>query len=69
MALDEVFDIVEDTGLEAGAVQEVPQESTDKDTLARTLIDAHRALMELSDTNREKFQDVVSCLEKNGGTC
>jgi len=65
MALDEVFDIISDTGLETETTQEVPQEDTDKETLARTVIDAHRALMDLSEHNREMFQDVVSALEKN----
>ena len=66
MALDEVFDIVEDTGLETGVSREVPQENADRETLARTLIDSHRALMDLSEHNREMFQNVVATLEKNG---
>lgn len=65
MALDEVFDIIEDTCLETDAPQEVPQENTDRETLARTLIDAHRALMDLNEHNREMFSDVVATLEKN----
>jgi anti-anti-sigma factor len=64
MALDEVFDIVADTGLVTGAAQELPREDADRETLARTLIDAHRALMELSEHNREMFRDVVASLEK-----
>ena len=66
MALDEVFDIVEDTCLETDATQEVPQKNTDRETLERTLIDAHRALMDLNENNREMFRDVVTALEKNG---
>jgi len=65
MALDEVFDIVDDTGMVTGAAQELPHADADKETLARTLIDAHRALMELSEHNREMFRDVVASLEKN----
>ncbi len=65
MALDEVFDIVNDTRLETDTMREVPQEDSDKETLARTLIDAHRALMDLSEHNRSMFQDVVAALEKN----
>ena len=68
MALDEVFDIVKDAGLETDAVQEIPQKNTDRETLARTLIDAHRALMDLNEHNREMFQDVVAALEKNGAS-
>jgi anti-anti-sigma factor len=65
MALDEVFDIIEDTRLETGAAQEVPQINTDRETLARTLIDAHRALMDINEHNRAMFRDVVTALEKN----
>jgi anti-anti-sigma regulatory factor len=65
MALDEVFDIVGDTGLVAGDERELPQADADKETLASTLIDAHRALMELSEHNEEMFRDVVASLEKN----
>ena len=65
MALDEVFDIVDDTGVVAGDAEELPHADADKETLARTLIDAHRALMELSEHNREMFRDVVASLEKN----
>jgi anti-anti-sigma factor len=68
MALDEVFDIVDDTGLVANATQELPQEDAGKETLARTLIDAHRALMELSEHNREMFRDVLASLEKSRAT-
>jgi anti-anti-sigma factor len=68
MALDEVFDIVEDTCLETDATQEVPQKDTDREALAHTLIEAHRALMDLSEHNREMFRDVVASLEKNGAS-
>ena len=65
MALDEVFDIVEDTSLEMKAGQEVPRQNIDRETLARTLITAHRALMDLSEHNRKIFEDVVTALENN----
>lgn len=65
MALDEVFDIVEESALETGKTQEVPQERDGREVLARSLIDSHRALMDLNERNREMFRDVVSSLEKN----
>jgi anti-anti-sigma factor len=68
MALDEVFDIVEDAGLDTDTVREVPLQDTDKETLTRTLIDTHRALMDLSEHNREMFRDVIKALEKNGAS-
>ena len=68
MALDEVFDIVQDASLEAEATREVPQQDIDRETLTRTLIDAHRALMEINEHNRKTFQDVVTTLEKKGAS-
>lgn len=65
MALDEIFDIVAGTELETGTAQEIPEENADRAALARTLIDAHRALMDLSERNREVFRDVVASLDKN----
>jgi len=65
MALDEVFDIVEDSSLEASPGKRIPDENANRENLARTLIDAHRALMDLSEHNRGMFRDVVASLEKN----
>jgi anti-anti-sigma factor len=65
MALDEVFDIVKDGRERAGEEREIPQEEADRDTMARTLVETHRALMELSKHNEEMFRDVVSSLERN----
>jgi anti-anti-sigma factor len=66
MALDEVFSIVDAAGEVAGPLQELPPVDVNREVLAHTLIDAHRALMELNEHNREMFQDVVASMEKNG---
>jgi anti-anti-sigma factor len=65
MALDEIFDIIENAGMETDATREVPQQDIDRETLTRTLIEAHRALMDLNEHNRETFRDVVTTLENN----
>jgi anti-anti-sigma factor len=67
MAFDEVFDIVSDVSLERGTEQELDQQSTDKAALSRTILDTHRALMELSERNQEMFCNVVTALEKSMG--
>jgi anti-anti-sigma factor len=67
MAFDEVFDIVTHASLETGAEKELARQSTDKETLSRTVLETHRALMELSERNEEMFRDVVTALEKNLG--
>jgi len=65
MAFDEVFDIVTHTAPETGVEKELAGQSTDKETLSRTVLEAHRALIELSECNEELFRDVVTTLEKN----
>jgi anti-anti-sigma factor len=64
MALDEVFDIVSRASVPAGGEQELPRKEADRDSLSRTLLKAHRALMELSERNEETFRDVVDKLEQ-----
>ena len=65
MAFDEVFDIVSHTSQETTAENELARVNTDKETLSRTVLEAHRALMELSERNEKMFHDVVTTLEKN----
>jgi hypothetical protein len=67
MTFDEVFDIVTHTMLETGAEKELARLSTDKENLTRTVLEAHRALLALSERNEEMFRDVVTTLEKNMG--
>jgi len=67
MAFDEVFDIVTHAPLAAGAEKELARQSPDKETLRRTVLEAHRALIDLSECNEEMFRDVVTTLEKNMG--
>jgi anti-anti-sigma factor len=64
MALDEVFDIVARASVPAADERELPRKAMDRDTLSRTLLKAHRALMELSEHNAETFRDVVAKLEQ-----
>ncbi len=67
MAFDDVFDIVTHTPLEMGAEKELQRERVDKETLSRTVLETHRALMELSESNAEMFRDVVEALESKLG--
>ena len=65
MAFDEVFDIVSDASMETGPEYELAYQSADSETLSRTMLETHRALMELSEHNKEMFRDVVAELEKS----
>jgi len=64
MALDEVFDIVSRGSAPIGSGQELPRREADRESLSRTLLKAHRALMELNEHNEEIFRDVVAKLEQ-----
>jgi anti-anti-sigma factor len=64
MALDEVFDIVSRGSAPLGSGQELPRRKADRESLSRTLLKAHRALMELNEHNEEIFRDVVAKLEQ-----
>ena len=64
MALDEVFDIVSRGPAPVGNAQELPRREADRESLSRTLLKAHRALMELNEHNEEVFRDVVAKLEQ-----
>lgn len=64
MALDEVFDIVSQTNVQTGREEELPRKDMDEDSLSRTLLKAHRALMELNERNKETFRDLVAQLEQ-----
>jgi hypothetical protein len=67
MAFDEIFDIVSHTTLDTGAEKQLNSETVDKESLSRTVLETHRALMELSERNEEMFGDVVEALEKKLG--
>lgn len=67
MAFDEVFDIVSHTSLDTSAEEELARQDADKEALSHTVLEAHRALMALSERNEKMFHDVVTTLEKNMG--
>ena len=64
MALDGVFDIVSTSSVQAGGERVLPRKEADRESLSRTLLKAHRALMELNERNAETFRDVVAKLEQ-----
>jgi anti-anti-sigma factor len=63
MGFDEVFDIVTDrrAALRDGRV--LPIEESDRDSLRRSVVEAHRILMALNEHNRELFHELVAALE------
>lgn len=70
MGFDEEFHLVHPDGRFAVAEGQTIVEgaaddagATDDETMARTVLEAHRALMALNERNREQFKDVVAILE------
>ena len=63
---DDVFHLLEEPLDERRALGELAPVSSDADALRERVIDAHRALMDLNERNRESFRDLVSALEADG---
>jgi anti-anti-sigma factor len=65
MGFEQSFEVVH-SGIEAEAEAEpVPSEPPGAGELQRTMLDAHRALVRLSEAGRLEFEPVVECLERD----
>jgi anti-anti-sigma factor len=64
MSFDQIFEIVTDptdfSAVEDDEIEAVPQS---QEELLNTMLDAHRKLVSMSESDRLQFQDVVACLE------
>jgi hypothetical protein len=75
MAFDEVFDIcTEPTGANATTARSpaafgkpIPSVDASRDASLRTILSAHRRLMQMSESNREQFSEVVELMERELG--
>jgi anti-anti-sigma factor len=66
MGFDHLFELVTDMAPPSSArAWPIPAQAASPDELRQTMIDAHRALVQLSDAGRVQFQDVVRCLESD----
>jgi anti-anti-sigma factor len=67
MSFDQIFQIVTDAGADLYAEDDVSGAETSAspspNEIGDTMLDAHRALMALSESGRLQFQDVVAALE------
>jgi len=64
MSFDQIFEIVTDPAdFSAVSDDEIEAEPQSQEELLNTMLDAHRTLVSLSDSDRLQFQDVVACLE------
>ncbi len=63
VGFDDVFHIVEKPLVDEAQIAELPQAETSVENLRRRVLEAHRALMGLNESNQEKFRDLVATLE------
>ena len=64
MGFNQVFDIHQDLNdQQCDNLGELPLKSTDEACCRSKVIEAHRTLMNLNDTNRETFSELVNALE------
>ncbi len=65
MGFDQIFDIVPGNGADGADGEEIQAVPVAEDELRKTMLEAHRKLVALSDNGRMQFQDVVACLESS----
>ena len=58
-----VFFLVKDAIQSEKQLQELPMVGSDEVSCQRNVIEAHKVLMGLSETNQARFQDLVATLE------
>jgi anti-anti-sigma factor len=67
MAFDEVFDLVAGEDGHPGASDVIRSEPGTREETVQTVLQAHRALMKLSQHNHQTFREVVRALEQSLG--
>tara|TARA_B100000029_G_C17414683_1_gene902039 strand:+ start:127 stop:642 length:516 start_codon:yes stop_codon:yes gene_type:complete len=63
MDFEDVFHIVDSQLNQSAQLAELPPVEADPEAMRQRVIDAHRTLMCMNETNREAFQDLVATLE------
>jgi len=65
MGFDQVFYIVHELVSHVEYLDELPLKSVDEAEMKQRVLEAHKLLMEMNDSNRDAFQDLVKSLEDN----
>ena len=63
MGFDEVFHLVETPLRHKDQLAELPRMAATDEDVRQRVLDAHRTLMAMNETNQESFQDLVATLE------
>ena len=64
MGFQRLFDLREETCSLADSSDEVPMVAGTQQAVKEKIVDAHKVLMNLSEENRAKFQDLMTALER-----
>ncbi|HAB01595.1 MAG TPA: anti-anti-sigma factor [Pseudomonas sp.] len=64
MGFDQVFNIVEHPVPCPECLSDLPSQDQNEDVVRSKVLEAHKILMGLNDSNREAFHDLVSALER-----
>lgn len=63
MAFGRIFDIRNASSVDDEVIREIPSVSEEPEDVRIKVIEAHRVLMDISEENRERFQDLMVALE------
>ena len=63
MGFDEVFDLVEEPLEPHEQLAELPAIAASEEDVRKRVLEAHRTLMSMNETNRDTFHDLVAALE------
>lgn len=64
MGFEKVFNIVHEEPVKSPRMSEMPNVPCDEVNAFEKVLEAHRILMDMNESNRETFKDVVAALEK-----
>ena len=68
MGFDDVFNIVEQPLEHKEQLGELPVIKSSREDVRQRVLEAHKTLMAMNETNRDAFQDLVVTLESEGAT-
>ncbi|HLV17664.1 MAG TPA: anti-sigma factor antagonist RssC [Pseudomonas sp.] len=65
MGFDQVFNIVDQPRISMDSLQDLPCQDVSEEEVRSKVLEAHRILMGLNDSNRQAFRDLVEALERS----
>ena len=65
MGFDQVFNIVDQPLPTSEQLADLPSQDQSEEVVKSKVLEAHRILMSLNDSNREAFRDLVTALERS----